>query len=97
MNVGEQNIIVQSMPCVSTMLVATHVTAKKASLEMASLVMVGNWNYGDANAKTQINIIRKLDEKGDVSVDVNAKCEFMYFINIGPIYRNNNFRYRRVR
>ena len=85
MNVGEQNIIVQSMPYVSTMMVATNVIAKKASLEMASLVMVGNWNYGDANAKTQINIF-KLDAKGDVNLDVNAKCEFMFFINIGLIY-----------
>ena len=42
MNVGEQNIIVQSMPYVSTMIVATNVIAKKALLEMASIVMVGN-------------------------------------------------------
>ena len=42
MNVGEQNIIVQSMPYVSTMMVATNVIAKKALLEMASIVVVGN-------------------------------------------------------
>ena len=42
MNVGEQNIIVQNMPYVSTMMVATNVIAKKALLEMASIVMVGN-------------------------------------------------------
>ena len=53
MNVGEQNIIVQSMPCVTTMMVATHVIAKKASLEMASLVMVGNWNCG--NIPNEVN------------------------------------------
>ena len=42
MSAGEQNIIVHSMPCVSTMMVATNVIAKKALLEMASIVMVIN-------------------------------------------------------
>ena len=53
MSAGEQNIIVQSMPCVSTMMVATNVIAKKASLEMAFLVMVGNWNCG--NIPNEVN------------------------------------------
>ena len=53
MSVREQNIIVQSMPCVSTIMVATNVIAKKASLEMAFLVMVGNWNCG--NISNEIN------------------------------------------
>ena len=53
MNVRKKLIIAQIMPCVSTMMVASHAIAQRALLEMVSPVLVSNWKY--ENIPNEIN------------------------------------------
>ena len=45
MSVRKKLTIAQIMPCVPTIMVASHVIVQKVSLEMASPVMVSSLNY----------------------------------------------------